>query len=77
MHNLCGFLFLGYCFLLFQDELSVQTLIDSCVNEDSKLFWFVSSPTMKDKMVSACVIDLLVFPILVLFYFGPALTISR
>lgn len=45
---------LGYCFLLFQDELSVQTLIDACISEDGKLFWLVSSPTMKDKMVRMC-----------------------
>jgi len=41
----------GYCFLLFQDELSVQALVESCRSEDGKLYWGVSSPTMKDKLV--------------------------
>ncbi|CAH1782791.1 unnamed protein product [Owenia fusiformis] len=41
----------GYCFLLFQDEMSVQALIEACVMDDSKLYWCVSSPTMKDKPV--------------------------
>ncbi|KAF6037573.1 cpb-2 [Bugula neritina] len=41
----------GYCFLLFQDEMSVQNLIESCLSEDSKIYWCVTSPTMKDKPV--------------------------
>ncbi|XP_064630693.1 cytoplasmic polyadenylation element-binding protein 2-like isoform X2 [Lineus longissimus] len=41
----------GYCFLLFQDEMSVQALIDACIVDDEKLYWCVSSPTMKDKPV--------------------------
>lgn len=41
----------GYCFLLFQDEMSVQALINSCVKDDGKLYWSVSSPTIKDKPV--------------------------
>ncbi|KAL8596905.1 Cytoplasmic polyadenylation element-binding protein 4 [Nucella lapillus] len=41
----------GYCFLIFQDELSVQNLIDLCLVDDDKLYWCVSSPTMKDKPV--------------------------
>ncbi|KAK3610414.1 hypothetical protein CHS0354_016593 [Potamilus streckersoni] len=41
----------GYCFLLFQDEMSVQALIESCMMDDDKLYWCVSSPTMKDKPV--------------------------
>jgi len=41
----------GYCFLLFQDELSVQALVEACTVDDSKLYWCVSSPTMKDKPV--------------------------
>lgn len=45
-------LFVGYCFLLFQDEMSVQTLIEHCIVDDEKLYWCVSSPTMKDKPVS-------------------------
>ena len=54
MHDLINFcLFLaGYCFLLFQDEMAVQTLIESCVSDDNKMYWIVSSPTMKDKPVS-------------------------
>ena len=45
------YVFSGYCFLLFQDELSVQHLIDACIVDDNKLYWCVSSPTMKDKPV--------------------------
>jgi len=39
----------GYAFLLFQDESSVQALIDACIEEDGKLYLCVSSPTIKDK----------------------------
>lgn len=45
------FLFSGYSFLLFQDEVSVQNLIDACIMDDDKLYWCVSSPTMKNKPV--------------------------
>uniref|UniRef100_A0A673MWK5 Cytoplasmic polyadenylation element-binding protein 4-like n=1 Tax=Sinocyclocheilus rhinocerous TaxID=307959 RepID=A0A673MWK5_9TELE len=38
----------GYAFLLFQDESSVQALIDACMEEDGKLYLCVSSPTIKD-----------------------------
>ncbi|XP_054708199.1 cytoplasmic polyadenylation element-binding protein 2-like [Uloborus diversus] len=41
----------GYAFLLFQDESSVQALIDACIQEDEKLYLCVSSPTIKDKPV--------------------------
>ncbi|GFY52477.1 cytoplasmic polyadenylation element-binding protein 3 [Trichonephila inaurata madagascariensis] len=41
----------GYAFLLFQDESSVQSLIDACIQEDEKLYLCVSSPTIKDKPV--------------------------
>ncbi len=44
--------FTGYAFLLFQDESSVQALIDACIQEDGKLYLCVSSPTIKDKPVS-------------------------
>jgi hypothetical protein len=44
--------FPGYAFLLFQDESSVQALIDACIEEDGKLYLCVSSPTIKDKPVS-------------------------
>lgn len=44
--------FSGYAFLLFQDESSVQALIDACIEEDGKLYLCVSSPTIKDKPVS-------------------------
>ena len=44
-------LVVGYCFLLFQDELSVQALTDACIVEDAKMYWCVTSPTMKDKLV--------------------------
>ena len=42
----------GYAFLLFQDESSVQALIDACISEEDKLYLCVSSPTIKDKPVS-------------------------
>lgn len=42
----------GYAFLLFQEECSVQALIDACINEDDKLYLCVSSPTIKDKPVT-------------------------
>uniref|UniRef100_UPI00358E5FB9 cytoplasmic polyadenylation element-binding protein 2-like isoform X2 n=1 Tax=Myxine glutinosa TaxID=7769 RepID=UPI00358E5FB9 len=41
----------GYAFLLFQDESSVQALIEACIKEDDKLYLCVSSPTIKDKPV--------------------------
>lgn len=47
--------FAGYAFLLFQDESSVQALIDACIQEDGKLYLCVSSPTIKDKPVSVFV----------------------
>ncbi|XP_068183182.1 cytoplasmic polyadenylation element-binding protein 3 isoform X2 [Antennarius striatus] len=41
----------GYAFLLFQEETSVQALIDACIEEEGKLYLCVSSPTIKDKPV--------------------------
>ncbi|XP_076839798.1 cytoplasmic polyadenylation element-binding protein 2 isoform X2 [Brachyhypopomus gauderio] len=41
----------GYAFLLFQEESSVQALIEACLEEDNKLYLCVSSPTIKDKPV--------------------------
>ncbi|XP_034244099.1 translational regulator orb2-like [Thrips palmi] len=41
----------GYAFLLFQDESSVQQLIEACIVDDEKLYLCVSSPTIKDKPV--------------------------
>lgn len=41
----------GYAFLIFQEERSVQELIETCVMEDGKLYLVVSSPSMKDKPV--------------------------
>uniref|UniRef100_A0A0K2UDY0 Putative RNAbinding protein orb2like [Acyrthosiphon pisum] n=1 Tax=Lepeophtheirus salmonis TaxID=72036 RepID=A0A0K2UDY0_LEPSM len=41
----------GYAFLLFQDETSVQSLIDACIQDEDKLYLCVSSPTIKDKPV--------------------------
>lgn len=46
-------LFPGYAFLLFQEETSVQALIEACMEEDGKLYLCVSSPTIKDKPVSS------------------------
>ena len=47
----CFLLFLGYAFLLFQDESSVQTLMEASVQEGDKTYFYVSSPTNKDKPV--------------------------
>ena len=55
-HCHLGTVFAGYCFLLFQDEMSVQTLIEHCIVDDEKLYWCVSSPTMKDKPVSVLIL---------------------
>jgi len=41
----------GYAFLLFQDESSVQALIEQCIQDEDKLYLCVSSPTIKDKPV--------------------------
>ena len=41
----------GYSFLIFQEERSVQDLIETCVMDDGKLYMVVSSPSMKDKPV--------------------------
>ena len=41
----------GYAFLIFQEERSVQELIEQCVMDDGKLYMVVSSPSMKDKPV--------------------------
>lgn len=41
----------GYAFLLFQDEGSVQQLIEACITDEEKLYLCVSSPTIKDKPV--------------------------
>ena len=43
--------FAGYAFLLFHEEYSVQALISMCKQEGGKYYYFVSSPTLKDKQV--------------------------
>lgn len=48
--------FPGYAFLLFQEESSVQALIEACMEEDGKLYLCVSSPTIKDKPVSSAAV---------------------
>lgn len=53
--DVCVFPWPGYAFLLFQDESSVQALIDACIEEDGKLYLCVSSPTIKDKPVGGIV----------------------
>ena len=47
----------GYAFLLYLEELSVQKLIGACYRQDDKLYLCVSSPTIKDKPVSARISD--------------------
>lgn len=39
----------GYCFLLFQDEMSVQRLMEACMEEEGKFYWCISSTSTKDK----------------------------
>lgn len=56
-HPSCSFS-AGYAFLLFQEESSVQALIDACIEEDGKLYLCVSSPTIKDKPVSEALTQL-------------------
>ncbi|XP_018905502.1 cytoplasmic polyadenylation element-binding protein 2 isoform X2 [Bemisia tabaci] len=41
----------GYAFLLFQEEISVQQLMETCIQDEDKLYLCVSSPTIKDKPV--------------------------
>ena len=36
---------------MLQNEESVQSLIDACIQDDDKLYLCVSSPTIKDKPV--------------------------
>jgi hypothetical protein len=43
--------FCSSLFCLPQEESSVQALIDSCIQDDDKLYLCVSSPTIKDKPV--------------------------
>lgn len=38
-------------FVYFQDESSVQQLIEACITDEEKLYLCVSSPTIKDKPV--------------------------
>lgn len=42
---------LGYAFLLYKEEISVQRLMDACMVQDGKFYLCVSSPTIKDKPV--------------------------
>jgi cytoplasmic polyadenylation element-binding protein len=41
--------------LEFQDESSVQSLIDACIQDEDKLYLCVSSPTIKDKPVQVSI----------------------
>ena len=49
--NIVFFIVSGYAFLLFLEEISVQRLIEACIEQDQKLYLCVSSPTIKDKPV--------------------------
>lgn len=69
--RVCCVCCLGYAFLLFQEESSVQALIEACMEEDGKLYLCVSSPTIKDKPVSPTQTQLSVGP------FPPARTSVR
>ncbi|VDM29353.1 unnamed protein product, partial [Toxocara canis] len=44
-------MFLGYVFLIFEYEVSVRALVQSCFVEDEKLFLYISSPLSPDKLV--------------------------
>ena len=41
----------GYVFLVFEEELAVQRLVQACHMEGDRYYLFVSSPTMRDKPV--------------------------
>uniref|UniRef100_A0A0R3S4K3 Cytoplasmic polyadenylation element-binding protein 1 n=1 Tax=Elaeophora elaphi TaxID=1147741 RepID=A0A0R3S4K3_9BILA len=41
----------GYVFLIFEYEVSVRALVQSCFMEDEKLFLYISSPLSPDKLV--------------------------
>ncbi|MFH4974296.1 hypothetical protein AB6A40_001005 [Gnathostoma spinigerum] len=41
----------GYVFLIFEYEVSVRALVQSCFEEDEKLFLYISSPLSPDKLV--------------------------
>ncbi|GMT19700.1 hypothetical protein PFISCL1PPCAC_10997, partial [Pristionchus fissidentatus] len=41
----------GYVFLIFQYEMSVRKLVDSCHSEEEKLFFSISSPMNPQKLV--------------------------
>ncbi|CAG9534723.1 unnamed protein product [Cercopithifilaria johnstoni] len=41
----------GYVFLIFEYEISVRALVQSCFVEDEKLFLYISSPLSPDKLV--------------------------
>uniref|UniRef100_A0A1I8ESJ9 Cytoplasmic polyadenylation element-binding protein 1 n=1 Tax=Wuchereria bancrofti TaxID=6293 RepID=A0A1I8ESJ9_WUCBA len=41
----------GYVFLIFEYEVSVRALVQSCFVEDEKLFLYISSPLSPDKLV--------------------------
>lgn len=41
----------GYAFLLYQEESSVHRMIEACIEEEDKYYFYVSSPTVKGKPV--------------------------
>ena len=49
IHPRC--VFLGYAFLIFNEEGSVHGLIKNCIMEDGKMYMFVSSVTQTNKKV--------------------------
>ena len=44
-------LYIGYAFLLFNEEESIHKLVMSCLEEDDKHYMYISSPTYKEKKV--------------------------
>jgi len=41
----------GYCFLLFNNEVSVRELIKSCLSEKDRYYWYFSSQTVRNKII--------------------------
>ena len=44
-------LYIGYAFIIFQEEYSVHQLIKQCLVDDGKYYMFVSSVTQNNKKV--------------------------
>lgn len=50
--GVCIYIYVGYAFILFRDEVAVHHLVKNCLSEDSKFYTFVSSVTQTNKKVT-------------------------